>query len=54
MGDVSFTTEWTQFDKEFTLDNNAQEGTQSVCFNLEVLREVNKYYFKNIVVRVAK
>lgn len=55
MGDVAFTTDWKQYDSgEQTLDNNAQEGWQSVCFNLDVLREVNKYYFKNIVVRVKK
>ena len=55
MGGVSFTTEWKQYESgEKTLSNDAQEGWQSVCFNLDKLREVNKYYFKNIVVRVAK
>ena len=55
---VSFTTDWTQVDTEFTVpDNDAiknNEGMQSICFNLEVLKEINKYYFKEIVVRVAK
>ena len=55
MGDVAFTTDWKQYESgEQTLDNNAQEGWQSVCFNLDVLREVNKYYFKNIVVKIKK
>ncbi|MBR5393215.1 MAG: hypothetical protein IK148_10235 [Prevotella sp.] len=54
MGDVAFTTEWKQINQEFTTDNDAQDGMGSICFNLDVLREVNKYYFKNIVVRVAK
>jgi hypothetical protein len=55
---VSFTTDWTQVNTEFTVpDNDAinkNEGMQSICFNLEVLKEINKYYFKEIVVRVAK
>ena len=53
LDNVSFTTDWKQFDKEFTVPDQG-DNMQSICFNLDVLREVNKYYFKNIVVRVAK
>ena len=53
LGNVPFTTEWTPFEKEFTVPDQG-DGMGSICLNLEVLREVNKYYFKEIVVRVAK
>lgn len=53
LGNVPFTTEWAPFEAEFTVPNEG-DGMGSICLNLEVLREVNKYYFKEIVVRVAK
>lgn len=53
LGNVPFTTEWKQFEAEFTVPDQG-DGMGSICLNLEVLREINKYYFKNIVVRVAK
>ena len=53
LGNVPFTTEWTPFETEFTVPDQG-DGMGSICLNLEVLREVNKYYFKEIVVRVAK
>ena len=54
MGNVNFTTEWADYDsKEFTVPEQA-DGMQSICLNLEVLRAVNKYYFKEIKVEVAK
>ena len=53
MGNVPFTTEWVPFEQEFTVPDQG-DGMGSICLNLEVLREINKYYFKEIVVRVAK
>ena len=53
LGNVPFTTEWAPFEAEFTVPDQG-DGMGSICLNLEVLREVNKYYFKEIVVRVAK
>ena len=53
LGNVPFTTEWKQFEAEFTVPDQG-DGMGSICLNLEVLREINKYYFKEIVVRVAK
>lgn len=49
----NFTTEWTTFEKDFTVPA-AADGMQSICFNLEKLREVNKYYFDDITVYVEK
>lgn len=54
MGNVDFTTDWADYDsKEFTVPEQA-DGMQSICLNLEVLRAVNKYYFKEIKVEVGK
>lgn len=53
MGDVPFTTEWTDYATEFTVPDQA-DGMQSICLNLEVLRKVNKYYFDDITVYVEK
>lgn len=52
-GGAAFTTDWDTFEKEFTVPDDAND-MQSICFNLEKLREVNKYYFKEIKVEVAK
>ena len=59
-GKVDFLTDWATFEKEFTVPNDgdgkieANGGIQSICFNLEKLREINKYYFKEIKVEIAK
>ena len=52
-GSVDFTTDWTEKTYEFTVPDDA-DGMQSICLNLEKLREVNKYYFKEMKVEVAK
>ena len=51
MGSVSFTTEWKTFNKTVTVPSNAG-GMQSICFNLNGLRESNTYYFDDIIVAV--
>ena len=48
-GNVDFTTEWTTVEKDFTVPDQA-DGMQSICLNLESLREVNNYYFDDITV----
>ena len=53
MGNISFTTEWTTVEKDFTVPDQG-DGMQSICLNLEVLREVNKYYFDDITVYVEQ
>ena len=53
MGNISFTTEWTTVEKDFTVPDQG-DGMQSICLNLEVLREVNKYYFDDVTVYVEK
>ena len=52
-GKVDFLTDWGTFEKEFTVPEQGND-MQSICFNLEKLREVNKYYFKEIKVEVSK
>ena len=52
-GDINFTTEWKTVTANFTVPDNA-DGMQAICLNLEVLREVNKYYFDDITVYVEK
>lgn len=52
-GSFDFATDWGTFEKEFSVPDEA-DGMQSICFNLEKLREANKYYFKEIKVEVAK
>lgn len=52
-GSFDFPTDWNTLEKEFSVPDEA-DGMQSICFNLEKLREVNKYYFKEIKVEVAK
>lgn len=49
---VSFQTNWSTYYKEFKAKSNANIVMQSICFNLEALREVNKYYFDDIIVAV--
>ena len=52
-GKVDFLTDWGTFEKEFTVPEQGND-MQSICFNLEKLREINKYYFKEIKVEVSK
>jgi hypothetical protein len=52
-GDVAFTTEPQTKEWTVTVPDNAA-GMQAICFNLDVLREVNNYYFDDIVVYVDK
>lgn len=53
MGDINFTTEWNTVSVDFTVPDQG-DGVQAICLNLEVLREVNKYYFDDITVYVEK
>ena len=52
-GNIAFTTEWNTVSVDFTVPDQA-DGMQSICLNLEVLREINKYYFDDITVYVEK
>ena len=47
---VSFQENWGTYYKEFEAVSNDKMDMQSICFNLEVLREVNNYYFDDIIV----
>ena len=53
LGDINFTTEWKTVSVDFTVPDQG-DGVQAICLNLEVLREVNKYYFDDIAVYVEK
>ena len=53
-GKIDFATDWTEKSYEFAVPDEAGDNFQSICFNLEKLREINKYYFKEIKVEVAK
>ena len=51
---IPFTTEWTKFEQEFTVPDDA-DGMQSICFNLNVYKDgINKYYFDDVTVYVEK
>ncbi|MBO4451389.1 MAG: hypothetical protein J5770_03120 [Bacteroidaceae bacterium] len=50
-GDVAFTTEPQTKEWTVTVPDNAA-GMQAICFNLDVLKEVNNYYFDDIMVYV--
>ena len=50
MDNVSFSTDWHTFYKQFKVPSDTKNNMQSICFNLEVLREVNKYFFDDIIV----
>ena len=52
-GNIAFTTEWKDLTVDFTVPDQA-DGMQSICLNLEVLREINKYYFDDITVYVEQ
>ena len=49
MGDVNFPEAEDTFEAEFKVP---ADGMQAICFNLECLREVNKYYFDDIKVQI--
>ena len=51
LGDVNFTTEWQTLEVEGTINSN-QSGGYTIAFNCNVLKDVNNYYFKNIVFEV--
>ena len=53
VGEVNFTTEWTSFEKEFTVDGNG-ENSYTIAFNLAELKEANTYYFDNIDVVISR
>jgi hypothetical protein len=52
-GNIAFTTEWKDLTVDFTVPDQA-DGMQSICLNLEMLREINKYYFDDITVYVEQ
>ena len=49
LGDINFTTEWNTISVDFTVPDQG-DGVQSICLNLEGLREAIKYYFDDITV----
>jgi hypothetical protein len=49
MGDVNFPEAEDTFEAEFKVP---ADGMQAICFNLDCLREVNKYYFDDITVQI--
>lgn len=53
MGNINFTTEWNTVSVDFTVPNEG-DGMQAICLNLDVLKEVNKYYFDDITVYVEQ
>lgn len=53
MGDIAFTEEWKTISVDFTVPDQG-DGVQSICLNLEGLRESIKYYFDDIAVYVEK
>ena len=58
LGDISFTTEWQDFEKTGTLTAAQAVGNggqfQSIAFNLAVFKNANKYYFDDISITVNK
>ena len=51
LGDLTFTPEWQTFETEGTITSD-QSGGYTIAFNCNVLKDVNNYYFKNIVFEV--
>lgn len=51
LGDINFTPEWQTFEVEGTINSN-QSGGYTIAFNCNVLKDVNNYYFRNIVFEV--
>ena len=54
VGDVNFTTEWTQFTSQEVTVSGAMVGMRSIAFNLAELKEANKYYFDDIKITLEK
>ena len=51
---IPFTTEWTPYEKEWTVPDEA-DGMQAVCLNLNVYKDgVNTYYFDDVAIYVEK
>ena len=53
LGDIPFTETWETVAVDFTVPEQG-DGVQSICLNLEGLRESIKYYFDDIAVYVEK
>jgi hypothetical protein len=56
---IPVTTEWTTFEKDFTVPNdnaiNANGGLQSICLNLNMFKDaVNTYFFDDVTIYVEK
>lgn len=50
---ISFTTDWKTLKKEVTIESD-MEGWKSIAFNLNCDKTANKYYFRNIVLKVPE
>lgn len=56
IGDVNFTTEEQHLEKTYKIpfgDNSTELTTQSITFNMAVIREANVYKLKNIIWKTA-
>lgn len=51
--DFTFTTEWKSIAKEVTIEDD-MAGWRSIAFNLNKDKTANKYYFKDIVLKVPE
>ena len=47
IGDVMFTTEWQEFEKDFTIPNEA-DGMKSIAFNMAEIKDACKYEIKDV------
>lgn len=47
IGDVNFTTEWQDFEKEFTVPSEA-DGMRSIVFNMAEIKGACDYYIKDV------
>ena len=47
IGDVTFTTEWQEFDADFTVPNEA-DGMQSIAFNMAEIKEACDYEITDV------
>jgi hypothetical protein len=47
IGDVNFTEEWQDFEKEFKVPAG-DNGMRSIVFNMSEIKEANDYYIKNV------
>lgn len=56
IGNVTFTTEWTNWDSGFVTVSNAQAGAYSIAFNLANTSNdaANRFFFDNIRVEVKR